>query len=300
MSYRAPSFDWDLAKAFLATAETGSLSAAARQLGTSQPTLSRQVAAFAEVLGVTLFERVGRGLQLTSTGADIAAHLKPMAEAANAAARAASGQSQSIDGHIRITSSEVYAIHVLPPILARLRNEAPGVTVEVVASDKITDLRRREADIAIRNNRPEDPELFARKVADDRATFYATSDFLERNGNPQSLEDLSDVDFLAIDEIETTMGYYNGIGLTLSAKSFPAVSASIPTQWALTTAGVGVGVAPLHVGDKDPRVQRVFENAPEIPFPVWIVAHRELRTSRRVRLVFDLMAEMLPEILRPE
>ncbi len=300
MISRAANFDWDLAKAFLATVETGSLSAAARQLGTSQPTLSRQVAAFAEALEITLFERVGRGLELTEAGADIAAHLRPMAEAANATVLAASGRAQSIDGHIRITSSEVYAIQVLPQILARLRNMAPGVTVEVVATDKITDLRRRDADIAIRNNRPEDPELFARKVADDRATFYATPEFLQRWRNPRSLKDLSAVDFIAIDDVETTMSYYNAIGMTLSAGNFPAVSASIPTQWALATAGIGVGVAPLYVGDRDPRVQRVFDGVPEIPFPVWVVAHRELRTSRRVRLVFDLMAEMLPALLSPE
>ncbi len=292
-------FDWDLAKAFLATVETGSLSAAARKLGTSQPTLSRQVAAFAEALGVTLFERVGRGLTLTEAGADIAGHLKPMAEAANAAARAASGQTTSIDGPIRITASEVYSIHVLPPILAQLRETAPGVTVEVVATDKVTDLRRREADIAIRNNRPEDPELFARKVADDRATFYATAAYLERLGNPATLADLNAADFIAIDDVETSLGYYNAIGLALTAANFPAVSASIPTQWALTAAGIGIGVAPLHVGDADPRVRRALRDAPEFPFPVWIVAHRDLRTSRRVRLVFDLMAEMVPGLLSP-
>lgn len=299
MKRQTDTFDWDLARAFLATVETGSLSAAARQIGTSQPTLSRQVAAFAETLGVTLFERVGRGLTLTDAGAEIADHLRPMAEAANAAARVARGQAQSIDGHIRITASDTYSTHLLPPILAELREVAPGITFEVVASDKITDLRRREADIAIRNARPDDPELFARKLADDRATFYATSDYLDRVGNPSTLAELAAAEFIAIDDIATTLEYYTALGLSLTAANFPAVTASIPTQWALVTAGVGVGVAPLGIGDRDARVRRVFEAAPIIPFPVWIVAHRELRTSLRVRLVFDLLADRVPGFLNP-
>ncbi|MEO1239432.1 MAG: LysR family transcriptional regulator [Pseudomonadota bacterium] len=290
-------FDWTLAQAFLATVHEGSLSAAARRLGTSQPTLSRQVAAFAEALGVTLFERIGRRLVLTEAGADIAAHLEPMAQAANAAARAASGQAQSIDGHIRITASEIYAIHVLPPVVARLRQDAPGVTVEIVATDRISDLRRREADIAIRNARPEDPELYARQVGVDRGAFYASPAYLETIRSPQTLADLSVADFVAIDAVEPSMRFYTGLGLSLTAANFPVVTASIPAQIALVRAGVGIGVAPVHLGDTDPRLTRIFPGAPIFPFPIWLVAHRELRTSRRVRLVFDLLAEMLPQIV---
>lgn len=292
-----PDFDWTLAKAFLATVEAGSLSAAARRLGASQPTLSRQVAAFADALGVTLFERVGRGLELTEAGADIAAHLRPMAEAAERASLAATGQAQSIDGHIRITASEIYAAHLLPIIIAHLRQDAPGITVEVVATDRVTDLRRREADIAIRNARPEDPALFARKVADDTATFYATPEYLERLGRPEALQDLNRANFIAIDKVETTLGYLNAMGLSLTPDSFPVVTESHPTHWGLTLAGVGIGIVPTHIGDPDPRVQRVYPDAPTIPFPVWVVAHSELRTSRRVRLVFDLLTEMLPRII---
>lgn len=290
-------FDWTLAKAFLATVKAGSLSGAARALGTSQPTLSRQVAAFAEALGVTLFERVGRGLVLTEAGADIAAHLEPMAEAANAAARAASGQAQSIDGHIRITASEIYAIHILPPVLARLRHLAPGITVDIVATDKVTDLRRREADIAIRNARPEDPELYAKLVAEDTGAFYATPGYLAGLGATSTLADFSAADFIGIDEVETSLAFYNRLGLSLTAENFPVVTASIPAQIALVRAGVGIGVAPVHLGDTDPALMRIFPDAPVVPFPVWIVAHRELQTSRRVRLVFDLLADMLPGVI---
>lgn len=290
-------FDWTLAKAFLATVKTGSLSGAARALKSSQPTLSRQVAAFADALGVTLFERAGRGLVLTEAGANIAAHLEPMADAANAAARAAAGQAQAIDGHIRITASEVYAIHILPDILARLRREAPGITVEVVATDKITDLRWREADIAIRNARPEDPELYAKLVTQDQGAFYATPGYLDALGSPTSLADLNDAHFIGIDQIETSLAFYNGLGLSLTAQNFPIVTASIPAQIAFVRAGVGIGVAPSRLGDADAGLARVFTGAPVVPFPVWVVAHRDLRTSRRMRLVFDLLADMLPRLM---
>lgn len=298
MNKPPPDFDWTLAKAFLATVNEGSLSAAARSLGTSQPTLSRQVAAFAEALGVTLFERVGRGLVLTEAGAEIAGHLQPMAEAANEAARAATGQAQSIDGHIRITATELYATLILPPVIARLRATEPGVTIEVVATDKLTDLRRREADIAIRNARPEDPELFAKKVAEDHGSFYATPEYLSRIGNPTSLPDLAEADFIAIDDVDRSVAYYSALGMPLTPRNFPVSTASIPAQWAYVVAGVGIGVAPVHVGDKEPKVQRLFDGAPVLPIPVWVVAHREVRTSRRVRLVFDVLAEMLPGIIR--
>ena len=290
-------FDWTLAKAFLATVKTGSLSGAARLLGSSQPTLSRQVTAFADALGVTLFERAGRGLVLTEAGANIAAHLEPMAEAANAAARAAAGEAQAIDGHIRITASEVYAIHILPGILARLRREAPGITVEVVATDKITDLRHREADIAIRNARPEAPELFAKLVTADQGAFYATPDYLNALGSPTSLAELNGADFIGIDQVETSLAFYNGLGLALTAQNFPIVTASIPAQIAFVRAGIGIGVAPSRLGDADARLARVFPGAPTVPFPGWVVAHRDVQTSRRVRLVFDLLAEMLPRLI---
>lgn len=294
---RPHDFDWTLAQAFLATVEAGSLSAAARNLGASQPTLSRQVAAFADALGVTLFERVGRKLILTDAGTEVATHLRPMAEAANAAARVASGQARSIDGHIRITASDVYAIHLLPPILARLRREAPGVTVEVVATDEITDLRRRDADIAIRNARPEDPVLFARKVADDCGGFYASPAYFDQYGWPKAPEDLNRADFVAIDTVETSMGFYNGLGLSLGAENFPVVTRSIPAQIALVRAGLGIGVAPVHLGETDPALIRALQQTVSLPFPVWVVAHSDLKTSRRVRLVFDLIADMLPGLI---
>jgi len=157
MDWRAVKFDWNRARAFLVTAEEGSLSAAARALGMAQPTLGRQVDALEAELDVVLFERVGRGLELTPSGLELLEHVRSMGEAANRVSLTAAGQSQSIEGTICIAASETYAAILLPPILVKLRRLEPGIHIEIVASSKPSDLRRREADIAIRNFAPSGP-----------------------------------------------------------------------------------------------------------------------------------------------
>lgn len=299
MNCASISFDWNHARAFLATAEEGSLSAAARALGTTQPTLGRQVSAFEADLGLTLFERVGRGLALTEAGVDLAGHIRAMALAAETVSLAASGQSQSVEGSVRITASEVYAAHLLPPILRRLRAAAPGLMIEIVATTRVTDLRRREADVAIRNARPRDPELFARKVADDTATFYATPEYLDSIGRPETLGGLARADFIGFEDVETMLGNLADLGLDLTARNFPIVSESHVAQWGAALAGGGIVIVPTHVGDAEPRVERAMSDAPLITYPVWLVAHSELRTSRKVRLVFDLLAEALGGLGQP-
>lgn len=163
MDWRSVTFDWNRARAFLVTAEEGSLSAAARALGMTQPTLGRQVTALEEELGLVLFERVGRGLVLTQAGTQLMGHVRAMGEAAVGVSLAASGQAQAASGHVAVTASEVYSSWLMPRIARRLRDLAPGITLEVVASNEIRDLRRREADIAIRNARPEEPDLIAKR-----------------------------------------------------------------------------------------------------------------------------------------
>ena len=159
MDWRAVKFDWNRARAFLVTAEEGSLSAAARALGMAQPTLGRQVDALESELGVVLFERVGRGLELTPSGLELLEHVRSMGEAANRVSLTAAGQSQSIEGTICIAASETYAAILLPPILAKLRRLEPGIHIEIVASSKPSDLRRREADNASPNCGPTDPDM---------------------------------------------------------------------------------------------------------------------------------------------
>lgn len=296
MDWRSVKFDWNRARAFLVTAEEGSLSAAARALGMAQPTLGRQVSALEDELGVVLFERVGRGLTLTPSGLELVEHVRTMGDAATRVSLTASGQSQSIEGSVCITATEVASAFVLPPIIARLRRAEPGIAVELVASNSVSDLRRREADIAVRSVRPTDPDLIAKKLRNDTAHLYASESYLARVGDLGSPAELSQAEFIGFEDNEPFLEGLNGIGLTLSARSFPILCGAHLVQWELVKQGLGVGVMLSRVGDAEPLVRRAAPWLPAFEFEVWLAAHRELNTSRRVRLVFDWLIEELQNL----
>ena len=293
MDWRAIRFDWNRARAFLVTAEEGSLSAAARALGMAQPTLGRQVDALEEELGVVLFERVGRGLTLTPSGLELLDHVRAMGEAANRMSLSAAGQSQSIEGKVVIAASDVYAAFLLPPILAKLRQAQPGIEVEIVVSTKASDLLRREADIAIRNFRPSEPDLVARKIRDVPARLYATPAYLDSLNNPQLPYDLRQADFISIDGSGMFLKGLNAMGFHLTERNFPILTENYLVMWELVKHGLGIGILDGLIGDAEPKVTRVLPDLAPLMFPIWLVAHRELNTSRRIRLVFDLLAKEL-------
>lgn len=301
MDWRSITFDWNHARAFLVTAEEGTLSAAARALGLSQPTLGRQIAALEKELGVTLFERAGRGMALTQGGMELAEHVRAMGEAANRFSLSASGQSQSIEGSIVISASEAYAAFVLPPMVEALRRAAPGLRVELVATNAVSDLRRREADIAVRNAQPTDPDLIARKIGEDGTSFYATPAYLADAGRPTTLAGMDRLSFVGFDDNTPLIEGFAAMGLAIGDRHLPVRTGSHLVNWELVKQGLGVGLMPARVGDAEPRVERVLPEMRPIPFPMWLVAHRELNTSRRVRLAFDVLAEGLSDYrLSPE
>ena len=293
MDWRSVRFDWNRARAFLVTAEEGSLSAAARALGMAQPTLGRQVSALEAELGVALFERTGRGLALTPSGLELVEHVRMMGDAATRVSLTASGQSQSVEGSVCITASEVTSAFVLPPIVERLRRAESGIMVEIVASNALRDLRRREADIAIRSVRPTDPDLVARRLRDDTAHLYASESYLARAGELANAEALSRAEFIGFENNEPFLNGLNALGLSLSAGNFTVLCGSHLVQWELVRQGLGIGVMITVAGDADPLVRRAAPWLPAFEFEVWIAAHREVNTSRRVRLVFDWLIEEL-------
>ena len=176
MNWDAINFDWNQARALLVTIEEGSLSAAARALKLTQPTLGRQVASLEEELGVVLFERSGRQLIPTPAAREIADQVRRMGEAATAISMAASGQSQSVEGVVRVSATEMYGVKVLPSFVSTLRRTHPGIVLDIVATNALSDLRQREADIAIRNTDPKDPDMIARRLADEAGGLFATPD----------------------------------------------------------------------------------------------------------------------------
>ncbi len=291
MKWQTVSFDWNQARAFLATAEEGSLSAAARALGQTQPTLSRQVAALEEDLGVTLFERVGRSLVLTQSGLELLDHFRAMGDAANRISLTASGQSQAVDGHVSITATNLMATLHLPPVLKRIRQVAPGVSIEVVASNELRDLTRREADIAIRHARPDQPDLIARLVGETTAHLYASTEYLARLGRPQEPADLENSEWIGFGPPERLLPVLHGLGLPLTVDNFKLTSESGTVMLELVRQGLGISIFTRDVGMLNADLEMVLPDLEPIPVPIWLVTHRELHTSRRIRLVFDLLAE---------
>lgn len=296
MEWKKSGFNWNLARSFLVVAEEGSFSAAARALGMAQPTLGRQVTALEEELGIALFERVGHNLVLTATGQDLVEHVRAMSEAATRFALTAAGQAQSIDGVVRIAASEIVAAYLLPPIIGELRAKYPGIQLELVVSNSISDLRRREADIAIRHFRPQGDDLVARLVKEkSTAHLYAAPSYLERIGNPRTPEELAAVgQVIGFDEIERFKKGLRALGLPFGDDRFSVRTDNTLVQWELTKQGVGMCMIMEEIGDHEPRVVRALPNSSMgVTFPTWLTSHRELKTSRRMRVVFDLMAEKL-------
>ena len=280
-------------RAFLATAEAGTLSGAARALGLTQPTLGRQIAALEAELGLLLFERVGRGLQLTSAGQEMLGHVRDMGAAADRVALAAIGQSQSVDGTVRITASDILSVVWLPEVLLRIRSVAPRLQVTVIATNDISDLMRREADIAVRHVRPEQPDLVARLIREAQAYLYAARTYLDARGRPGTLAELAGHDFVSFGDVDRMVGYLNSVDLPVTPENFRVGSENGVAAWAMVRAGLGISPMDESVARQSPEVERVLPHMRPITFPVWLTTHREIHTSPRIRLVFDVLAEVL-------
>ena len=259
MDWKKTAFDWNRARAFLATAQAGSFSAAARELGVAQPTLGRQVAALEEELGVTLFERVGKSLQLTATGLDLVEQVRSMNEAATRMSLIAAGKTQLIEGVVRIAASEVLAAFFLPPIVRELGQRHAGLEIEIVVSNQTSDLARREADIAVRHFRPTGDELFGKLIKEQSAAhLYATPSYLEDLGNPQTPEALAIKGrVFAYDHNDLLQKGLAARGLPFTAHTYAVRTDNHLVQWQLAKQGAGMCIMMQEVGDRDPALCRL-------------------------------------------
>jgi len=293
MDWKSAQFDWNHAKAFLVTVEEGSLSAAARALGLTQPTLGRQVSALENELDVLLFDRAGKQLILTPSGLELVDHVRQMFDAANKFSLAANGQSQQLDGEVCITAIAAISVYFLPPIIKTIRSTYPGITITVLASDNLSNLSRREADIAIRNVRPTHPDLVARKIGEVAARLYGTPDYMDTLGRPLSTESLNTANFTGFNSSEDNINALHMLGLSLTPDSFPVVSENVIVQWELVKQGLALGMMIENVGDQESLVERAQPESEVIHFPIWLVAHHQLKSSKRIRAVFEILADSL-------
>ncbi|WP_320824421.1 LysR family transcriptional regulator [Reinekea sp.] len=290
MAWKSMNFDWNRARAFLVAAEEGSLSAAARALETTQPTIGRQIAALERELGVTLFERMAHGLELTESGLQLLASVRLMGQSATEFSLRASGQSQQLEGRVCISASELHAIHYLPPIVAKLRAQEPGIEIDIQSSNSVSDLKQRDADIALRNFRPNQPDLIIRKLRDENIWLYATQSYLENFPAFAAAADLSGLQIIGYEQTESMLSLVKTMGFPVTLKNLAMTSPSYLIQMSLIKQGLGVGMMPASNGDAEPSLVRAFEHLGTlIEIPLWLVVHRELHTSLRVRRVFDLL-----------
>ena len=285
--------DWNHLRAFLHTVEAGSLTAAASRLGLTQPTLGRQIAALERQLGVALFERVGRSLVTTATGQALLLHVRGMGQCAEALHLAAMASTQDLQGVVSVSASEMVAARLLPRVVQLLAARAPGLVIQVVATDDLSDLQRREADIAVRHVPPQQPELIGRLLREATAGFYAARTWVRSHGHPRTAADAARCSFVGVDRAGRYLDYLRQHGLPLTANQFSCYAEHGPAHWALVRAGMGIGAMMDELAVDDAEIVRVLDDVPPVRFPIWLVTHRGLRTTRRIRTVFDLLAQAL-------
>ena len=284
-------------QSFTAVALAGSLAAATKAGASSQATLSRHIAALEAELNVTLFERRGDGLALTQTGTNLLAHAKKVERSASEFALAASGQEQEVSGTVRVSATIGIASFYLPCVIAKMNIKKPKIQIELISNGGPQNLLKREADIAIHTFMPTQENLFARRIGEAKFGAYASQTYLERRGTPISIANLKDHDLIGEDYgINTFKTSLQAIGLNLSNNSIRFRCDDYLVAWSLLVAGCGIGLTHVDRGDSEPLVERILADF-EICLPVWLSSHRELKTSSRVRYVYDFIAKELSKLL---
>ena len=299
MAYALDSLDWSRVQAFLAVAEEGSLSAAARRLGTSQPTLGRQVKSLEAELSTRLFARRAKGLELTEAGAALVGPARSMRDAAMQLALTAAGREQELAGTVRITAPVGVSLWLLPPIIADMRKAAPEIQIELVPNDASDNLLFREADIAVRMYRPTQLDLVARQLGEMRLGLYGARHFVEAQEMPQDVEGLLEVGMVGHDREERIILGLREQGFAVDRHSFATRCDDQGVYWELVRAGCGLGFAPCRKGDADPDMVCLMRGPPVPSLPMWLAAHEEMRQTPRVARVWDMLAEALPPLLDP-
>jgi DNA-binding transcriptional LysR family regulator len=285
MTLREP--DWDLFRTFLEVVRDGSQSAAARRLGLTQPTIGRQIDALEADLALALFTRSPRGLIPTQAALDLVPHAEAMAAAAAALCRAASGEAATDHGTVRVTASEIIGCEVLPAILAGFQRRHPGITIELALTNRNEDLLRRDADLAVRMQRPTQKALIARHVGKTRIGLFAHKDYLAARGAPNSVADLNQHCLIGFDRDDHSYRSVGPMAQQITREMFGFRCDSDPAQLAALRAGVGIGGCQINLAKRTPDLVPVLPKAVQFELDIWIAMHEDLKTTRRVRLLFD-------------
>lgn len=289
---------WDLYRTLLAVLTEGSLSGAARRLGITQPTAGRHIAVLEAAFGQPLFTRSHEGLRPTEAALALREHAEAMRDIVAALEREATRRREWA-GTVRIAASEVIAVEVLPPLLAALRRELPGLVVELVASNRMQNLLSREADIAVRMTPPRQEALIARRVGGVAMGLYAHADYLTRQGRPQRQEDLGRHALVGFDEELPFLRDYVKRFPAWRREAFSFRTASDLAQLALIRAACGIGVCQVGVAQRDPQLVRVLPQVCDFTLDAWIVMHEDLRRNALCQAVFEALSVGLEAYANP-
>ena len=290
-------FDWSLAQAFLSVAETGSLSAAARRLNATQPTIGRQIKALEQQLGADLFHRAARGLTLTATGAQLVEPATAMRNAVNQMTLRAAGQSASLQGTVRITASVAMSVYHLPQIIADIRQAEPEIEIELVSSDESRNLLFREADIAIRMYRPTQEDLIAQHIGDLPLGVFAAKNYLARKGGLDDPKQIQNHDVVGYDADTSIIQGMRDSGVPVDRHFFRVRCDDNIAYWNLVRAGCGIGFAQRDLGLNDPEIVEIDLGFPLPHLPVWLTAHEVMRHTPRIRRVWEMLAQGLSPLV---
>jgi DNA-binding transcriptional LysR family regulator len=290
--------DWQLYRSFLAVVQEGSLSGAARRLGLTQPTLGRQIAQLEEGLGLALFTRSPAGLQPTAAARALFPYAEAMASAAEALARAASGAGDASQGTIRLTAGDFVSAEVLPPILRDFQNKHRGIVIELSPSNRIQDLLRHDADIAVRMTTPKQDALVAKRIGVVKGGLYAHRRYIAQRGTPRSLDDLDEHVLIGIDRDDSSIRGVEVPGVTLTRDLFSFRCDNDLVQLAAMRAGAGIGGCHDRIARRDDTLVPILPGVIRFQLEMWLVTHEDLKTDPRVRLLFDHLAEALTEYVK--
>lgn len=285
--------DWSGYRYFLAVAETGSLSAAARVLKVSQPTVGRQISTLEAALETKLFDRMPQGYQLTSAGAAIVDLARNIEESAIAIKRRIGGQDQSLSGRVCIAAAEGLATYWLAPRIPELKRRYPEIEVDLKVGMASLDMMRREADIALRIGDPVSEELVGRCVTKVRFGLFGSEAYLSEQGEPSTLDDLARHAVIGSTGEVAGLPQVRELEARSRAASVPFSCNSLLAQFIAMRHGLGLLALPLYMASNASEARRVLAEEFEISLDLWLLTHSDLKETARVRVVIDhLCAEI--------
>lgn len=299
MSQPAVRDDWECYRAFHAVLREGSLSAAARALGTAQPTVRRRIEELERQLGTPMFTRSPSGLQPTALARELAAPADAMAAAVDHFTRMASAEAGAPSGVVRITAGDVIAVEVLPPLLAELQRDHLGLVVELGVTNRNEDMLRREADIAVRMVRPTQAALVAKRAGVVRLGLHVHRRLIKEHGCPRSLADLRRLPIIGFEHETAAIRALQARGFGFGPQDFAFRTDSDLAHLAAIRAGIGVGVCHVALGRRDPGLLHILPDEFGFDLETWIVMHEDQRTVLRVRLAFDHLVQALSAYAKP-